>query len=79
MTTTAKVILGIVGAAAVGVAVGMLLAPEKGTDLRSRISQKAGDWTGQLSDLFSSAKDEVGNLAKKGARAASDMGSKSYT
>jgi gas vesicle protein len=79
MSTTAKVILGIVGATAVGVAVGLLLAPEKGADLRARISQKAGDWGGQLSDLFSSAKDEVGNLARKGARAAADAGTKSYT
>ena len=79
MTTTAKVILGIVGAAAVGVAVGLLLAPEKGADLRAKISQKAGDWTGQLSDLFSNAKEEVGNLTRKAARTGSDTGTKSYT
>ena len=76
MTTKSKIILGLVGAAAAGVVVGLLLAPEKGTELRSRISQKAGDWTSHLSDLFSNAKDEVGNLRRKGARAASDAGSK---
>ena len=52
MTTKSKIILGIVGAAAAGVVVGLLLAPEKGTELRSKIGQKAGDWTSHLSDLF---------------------------
>jgi gas vesicle protein len=76
MTTRTKIILGIAGAAAAGVVVGLLLAPEKGTELRSRISQKTGDWTSHLSDLFANAKDEVSNLTKKGSRAASDAGSK---
>ena len=57
MTTRTKIILGIAGAAAAGVVVGLLLAPEKGTELRSRISQKMCDWTSHLSDLFANAKD----------------------
>ena len=76
MTTRTKIILGIVGAAAAGVAIGMLLAPDKGTALRARISQTTGDWTGHLSDLFTSAKEEVGNLTRKGAKAAADAGNK---
>ena len=76
MTTKSKIILGIVGAAAAGVVVGLLLAPEKGTELRSKIAQKAGDWTSHLSDLFATAKDEVSNLTKKGSRAAADAGSR---
>jgi gas vesicle protein len=76
MTTKTKIILGIVGAAAAGVAVGMLLAPERGTDLRAKISQRAGDWTDHLSDLFATAKEEAGNLAKKGTRATSGAGNK---
>ena len=43
MTSTSKIILGIVGAAAVGVAIGMLLAPEKGADIRKKISDTACD------------------------------------
>src|SRR5437868_4461583 len=35
MTSTSKIILGVVGAAAVGVAIGMLLAPEKGADIKN--------------------------------------------
>ena len=76
MSTKTKIILGLVGAAAAGVAIGLLIAPEKGTDLRAKISQKTGDWTGHLSDLFASAKEEVGNIARKGSKAAADAGNK---
>ena len=76
MTTKSKIILGLVCAAAAGVVVGLLLAPEKGTELRSKISQKTGDWTSNLSDLFANAKDEVSNLKRKGASAASNAGNK---
>ena len=44
MTTKSKVILGLAGAAAAGVLVGLLLAPDKGTEVRKKISQTAGDW-----------------------------------
>lgn len=76
MTTKSKIILGLVGAAAAGVIVGLLLAPEKGTDMRAKISQRAGDWTSHLSDLFANAKDEVSNLSKKGKRAAAEAGNR---
>jgi gas vesicle protein len=72
MTTKTKVILGIVGAAAAGVAIGMLLAPEKGTETRRNITKKAGDWAGQLTDLFASAKEEIANMKKKGAKMAGE-------
>ena len=73
MTTRTKVILGIVGAAAAGVAIGMLLAPEKGMDTRKNITKKAGDWATQLSDLFASAKEEIANMKNKGAKMSSEM------
>jgi hypothetical protein len=57
MTTTTKVILGLIGAAAVGAAVGMLLAPEKGSDLRKNISDTAGKWSDKLSETLRSSRD----------------------
>lgn len=72
MTSRTKVILGIVGAAAAGAAIALLLAPEKGTDLRSRISRTTGGWADQLTDVLANAKGELKNLAKKGSSAASD-------
>jgi gas vesicle protein len=76
MTTKSKIILGIVGAAAAGVAIGLLLAPEKGTELRAKLSQTAGDWTEHLSDLFANAKEEATNIARKGSKAATEAGNK---
>lgn len=76
MSTKSKVILGLVGAAAAGVIVGLLLAPEKGSDLRKKVKDTAGDWAGHLTDLFASAKGEIDSLKNKGTKAASDAGNK---
>jgi gas vesicle protein len=73
MTARTKLILGFAGAAAAGVVIGLLLAPEKGSDMRAKITQKAGDWTDHLTDLFANAKGELQNLAGKGKQAASDL------
>jgi gas vesicle protein len=78
MTTKSKVILGLVGAAAAGVLVGLLLAPEKGTDMRKRIGSTAGDWADHLTDLFANAKGELANLKGKAGKAASNV-SESYS
>ncbi|RYY82876.1 MAG: YtxH domain-containing protein [Chitinophagaceae bacterium] len=72
MTTKSKMVLGLVGAAAAGVILGLILAPEKGTDLRARIGKTAGDWSDSLTDLFANAKGELQNLAKNGRKSASD-------
>ncbi|HZH00122.1 MAG TPA: YtxH domain-containing protein [Flavisolibacter sp.] len=72
MTTRTKVILGVVGAAAAGAALALLLAPEKGAELRARISQRTGDWSDQLADIFANAKGEIENLTGRAKQAASD-------
>jgi len=73
MTTKTKLILGLVGAAAAGVVVGLLLAPEKGSDLRKKVGQTAGDWAGHLTDLFANAKGEISNLKGKASRTADNV------
>ena len=72
MSAKTKIVLGLVGAAAAGVIVGLLLAPDSGTATRKKISGTAGDWSSHLGDLFSSAKDELSNWKGKGAKAASE-------
>ena len=62
MTTNTKIILGIAGAAAAGAVIGLLLAPEKGTHLRKRLSEKVYDWADQLGDLIDSGKSKLDAL-----------------
>jgi gas vesicle protein len=76
MTTRTKIILGLVGGVALGVGIGLLLAPEKGADLRRKLGDTAGGWADQLSDIFANAKGEMQNLKGKGTRAASDLATK---
>jgi len=65
MTTTTKVILGLVGAAAVGAAIGMLLAPDKGTELRKSIKDTAGKLSNRLNDMMQNGKQAAEKAASK--------------
>ena len=70
MDTKTKVLLGILGAAAAGVVIGMLVAPEKGEETRKRIRKTAGDWADSLSHLWERGKhaaEEGANYAKTSA------------
>ncbi len=64
--TTTKVLLGILGAAAAGLVVGMLIAPEKGSDMRKNLKKSADDFADELSNWIGKGKeyiDEVRNRA----------------
>ncbi len=76
MTTKSKIILGLVGAAAAGVIVGLVLAPEKGSDMRQKLKSTAGEWADHLTDLFADAKGEIQNLKNKGSKVANDAANK---
>jgi gas vesicle protein len=65
MTTGTKVFLGILGAAAAGVVIGLLIAPEKGTETRKRIAKTAGNWSDQLTNLFNHGREEYEELKEK--------------
>lgn len=71
MTTKSKIVLGILGAAAAGVVVGLLIAPEKGSDMRKKLKKTAGGWADNLSHLFVSGKEEVEELKEKARSAKS--------
>ncbi|HVK96923.1 MAG TPA: YtxH domain-containing protein [Flavisolibacter sp.] len=72
MANKTKLIMGVIGAMAAGVIVGLLIAPERGNETRKKIKDTAGDWAGHLSDIFANAKGELDNLRKKGTKAATD-------
>ncbi len=65
MNTTAKMIIGITVAAAAGAAIGMLMAPEKGTDLRKKIKAGASDLLKEFSTLLSTGKGLASDFKSK--------------
>ena len=58
MSNKSKIALGILGAAAAGVVIGLLLAPEKGSEMRKRIKKTAGGWADNLGHLFQQVKED---------------------
>ena len=71
MNSTSKTILAVMGAAAVGAVIGMLVAPEKGSDLRRKITDATGDWSNQLNDLLAQGREQLNNLKNKATSEAS--------
>lgn len=71
MTSTTKIVLGILGAATAGVVIGMLIAPEKGSEMRNKIKKTAGEWADNLSHLFSDGKEAVDDAINKAKHASS--------
>ncbi len=63
MTSGAKTILGLLAVGAAGVAVGMLLAPEKGTDMRKTIKDTIGDLSDKLTDFIDDGKEKLANAS----------------
>lgn len=51
-----KVVLGLLAGISAGAILGILLAPEKGSDTRNKISKKGKDYTDSLKDKFTEFK-----------------------
>ena len=73
MTTGTKVLLGILGAAAAGVVVGLLIAPDKGSETRRKIFSGA---KGLPDGLNSQLKESVEKLRSKATHLADKAESK---
>lgn len=74
MTAKNGILLGVCGALAAGVVIGLLIAPEKGSDMRKKIRKTAGDWVDGLGKMWSNGKHAAEDL-KEGVRTAAS----SYT
>jgi gas vesicle protein len=68
MNTNSKVLLGILGAAAAGVVIGMLVAPDKGDETRKKLKKTASDWADSLSHMWERGK----GAAEEGMQEAKD-------
>jgi gas vesicle protein len=86
MKTTTKVVLGIVGAAAAGVIIGLLIAPEKGKETRKKLKQTAGEWAENFTSMLSKGKkmaddfaDEAKDKARHGKSTAENKIKESYS
>lgn len=62
MKNSGQIFLGILAAATAGVIVGMLIAPQKGEDLRRNIRDTADDWSKKLANLMAEGKEQLGTL-----------------
>ena len=63
MNSTSKLLLGILGAAAAGVVIGLLIAPEKGSEMRQRVKKTAGEWAENLTNVFNHGKEAASEAA----------------
>jgi gas vesicle protein len=72
-TTTTKMILGMAVAAAAGAAIGMLLAPEKGTELQKRIREGFRSFMDDMSGLLNVGKELAENTADTAEDAVGDV------
>jgi len=75
--SVAKIITGLMIGAAAGAILGVLFAPERGSETRRKISEKGNDLADSLknkfndfvdavTDKFQGAKEEASNMANKG-------------
>ncbi|ULQ51871.1 YtxH domain-containing protein [Flavihumibacter fluvii] len=59
MNTNSKIVLGILGAAAAGAVIGLLVAPEKGSDLRNKLSNNARDLASEFADWLNTRQKDL--------------------
>jgi len=74
-------VAGIAAGAAAGAALGILYAPDKGSETRRKISVKGEELKGNLKNKFENVKEEAHDLLDKGKskiyEAKNDMGTSS--
>jgi gas vesicle protein len=63
--SSGKLLLGVLGGIAAGALLGVLFAPEKGSETRKKISQKAEDYTDTLKEKFNEFLESVSEKSKE--------------
>lgn len=58
---TNKTIIGVLGAAAIGAALGILFAPDKGTNTRKKIAKKSAQKSDELKEKLDQVKENIAN------------------
>lgn len=73
MNDNSKVLIGLLAGLAAGAALGLLFAPDKGTDTRDRLAQSLKDLSDSIRDK---AADEINNLSNLKDKVVSSVKSK---
>ncbi|MGZ5245683.1 MAG: YtxH domain-containing protein [Flavitalea sp.] len=76
MTSTSKVIIATLAGVAAGVAIGLLVAPDKGSETRRRIAEGSTDLWDSMKDQFSGMVDTMKDEYDHAKSAVSDMANK---
>ncbi len=82
--STGKVMLGVLAGLAAGAVLGILFAPDKGTNTRKKISKKGDDYVeeirskfddflGSITEKFETAKEDADDLMEKGKSKAQEV------
>lgn len=74
MKTSTKFIIGLTVAAAAGAAIGMLLAPEKGSDLQKKLKEEAEDLFSQFGSILQNGKHALSQVKDTAADEIDRMG-----
>jgi gas vesicle protein len=76
MSKNSNIVLGIVTAAAAGAVIGMLFAPDKGTELRERVRGTVNDLASDLLDTIKSKRDQYASMGEDIKDAAQNLKSR---
>jgi len=60
-----KIAIGVLAGVAVGAILGVLFAPDKGSETRKKLSKKGNDLVDQVKEKFQSANEEIHEMADK--------------
>lgn len=73
MNSGSKVLLGVLAGAVAGAAIGMLFAPEAGTEMRRKIGEGSKDIANNLKEKFSELVDGIADKYESAREGASDL------
>jgi gas vesicle protein len=64
MSNTSKILLGFIAGAAIGGALGILLAPDKGSETRRKIVEKGSDLGDSITDFGETVKEKFNDVVE---------------
>lgn len=76
MSKNSNVVLGIITAAAAGAVIGMLFAPDKGTDLREKVRGTVNDLASDLLDAIKNKREQYAGMGEEIKDAAQNLKAK---